>query len=196
MDPAKGMIKLSKYQFEKISTGYILILEPYRKLPIYNDNNYILSILKDVISNNKIIIVNLMVLTLIVMIFTCVYSYYFKIIIDELLLTDKLNLLVITIIFLLIFSIKTFTEYLRNNLLLYLNQKIDLSIITRTTDKIISLPYNYYKNKTTGEIISRINDLFYIKNVISKIIVTIFLDIMLAIFVLIILFNINKTLSI
>ena len=43
--------------------------------------------------------------------------------------------------------------------------------------------------------ISRINDLFYIKNVISKIIITIFLDIFLALSTLIILFNINKTMS-
>ena len=43
--------------------------------------------------------------------------------------------------------------------------------------------------------ISRINDLFYIKNVISKIIVTIFLDIILSIITMIILFNINKTMS-
>ena len=43
--------------------------------------------------------------------------------------------------------------------------------------------------------ISRINDLFYIKNVISKIIITIFLDIFLALSTLIILFNINKIMS-
>ena len=98
----------------------------------------------------------------------------------------KLNLLIITIIFLIIFFIKTFIEYLRNNLLLYLNQKIDLSIITTTINKIISLPYSYYKNKTTGEMISRINDLFYIKNVISKIVITIFLDIILSLSTIII----------
>lgn len=196
MDPAKGMIKISKEEFNKLWTGYILILEPYKKLPIYDDNNYIVSIIKDIIITNKKIINNLLSLTLITTIFTCIYSYYFKIIIDEVLKTNRLNLLVITIIFLLIFSIKTITEYIRNNLLLYLNQKIDLSIITKTTDKIISLPYSYYKNKTTGEIISRINDLFYIKNVISKIIITIFLDLILSITTLIILFNINKIMTI
>ena len=196
MDPAKGMIKISKEEFNKLWTGYILILEPYKKLPIYDDNNYIVSIIKDIIITNKKIINNLLSLTLITTIFTCIYSYYSKIIIDEVLKTNRLNLLVITIIFLLIFSIKTITEYIRNNLLLYLNQKIDLSIITKTTDKIISLPYSYYKNKTTGEIISRINDLFYIKNVISKIIITIFLDLILSITTLIILFNINKIMTI
>ena len=195
MDPAKGMKKITIDEFKKIWTGYILILEPYKKLPIYNENNYIISIVKEIIFSNKKIILNLFTLTSIVTIFTCIYSYYFKIIIDKVLTTNKLNLLIITIIFLLIFSIKTIIEYLRNNLLLYLNQKIDLSIITKTTDKIISLPYSYYKNKTTGEMISRINDLFYIKNVISKIIVTIFLDIVLSLVTFIILLNINKTMS-
>lgn len=195
MDPAKGILKLTIDEFSKIWTGYILMLEPYKKLPVYNENNYILSIIKNILFDNKKIIINLLSLTLITTIFTCVYSYYFKIIIDKVLNTDKLNILVITIIFLLIFVLKIFIEYLRNNLLLYLNQKIDLSIITKTIDKIISLPYSYYKNKTTGEMISRINDLFYIKNVISKIIITIFLDIILALSTLIILFNINKTMS-
>jgi len=195
MDPAKGMIKMSIKEFSQISTGYILILEPFKKLPIYNTNNYVFDILKLVIFSNKKIIINLLSLSLITTLFTCVYSYYFKVIIDNVINTNKLNLLIITIIFLLIYSIKTLTEYLRNNLLLYLNQKIDLSIITKTINKIISLPYSYYKNKTTGEMISRINDLFYIKNIISKIILTILLDIILSVTTIIILFNINKTMS-
>ena len=196
MDPAKGMLKLSLEEFSNIWTNYILVIEPYRKLPIYDDDNYLLKVLKNIVFNNKKIILNLISLSIVATIFTCIYSYYFKLIIDNVINTNKLNLLIITIIFLLIYSTKTITEYLRNNLLLYLNQKIDLSIITNTTDKIISLPYSYYKNKTTGEMISRINDLFYIKNVISKIIITIFLDIILSISIMIILFNINKTMSI
>lgn len=195
MDPAKGMIKITKEEFSKLWTGYILIFELYKKLPIYNENNYIFTILKYVIYNNKKIIINLISQTFLVTLFTCIYSYYFKTIIDKVIYTNKLNLVIITIIFLIIFFLKTFIEYLRNNLLLYLNQKIDLSIITTTISKMISLPYSYYKNKTTGEMISRINDLFYIKNVISKIIITIFLDTILSIFTLIILFNISKSMS-
>ena len=83
MDPAKGILKLSIDEFSKIWTGYILMLEPYKKLPVYNENNYILSILKNIIFDNKKIIINLLSLTLITTIFTCVYSYYFKIIIDK-----------------------------------------------------------------------------------------------------------------
>ena len=196
MDPAKGMVKISIEEFSKIWTGYILTIEPYKKLPEYHENNYLNNIIKYVIKNNKKMILNIIYITLITTIFTCIYSYHFKVIIDNYLLTDKLSILVIIIIFIIVLLIKLITEFLRNNLLLYLNQKIDLSIITTTINKIISLPYSYYKNKTTGETISRINDLLYIKNVVSKTITTIFLDIVLSLIVLIVLFTINKTMTI
>ena len=195
MDPAKGMVKTNYDNFKKIWTGYILTIEPYKKLPEYKQDNYLYNIIKNIIINNKKMIINLLSITLITTIFTCIYSYHFKIIIDNYLYTNKLGLLVITIIFIIILFIKIITEYLRNNLLLYLNQKIDLSIITTTIKKIISLPYSYYKNKTTGETIARINDLLYIKNVVSKTITTIFLDIILSLVVLIALFTINKTMT-
>lgn len=191
MDPAKGLITLSQDEFKSIYTGYILLLEPYRALPVYQNSNYVLNIVKMIIHNNKSLIMNLLLITILIMLFTFIYSYHFKIIIDNVISTNNFNLLIVTIIFLIILSFKISLEFLRNNLLLYLNQKIDLSIITATIDKIISLPYSYYKNRTTGEMISRINDLFYIKNVISKFILTIFLDILLAICTLIILFKIS-----
>lgn len=196
MDPAKGMINISKDDFNKLFTGNILLLEPIKKMPNYNDNNYLLEVIKTTINNNIALILKILFLTIIASIFTCIYSYHFKIIIDKVITTNKLNLLIITIVFILVFFIKKISEFLRNNLLLYLNQKLDLSIITTTINKIISLPYSYYKNKTTGEIISRVNDLFYIKNVISKIIITLFLDIILSIVVLVILFSINTSMTI
>lgn len=196
MDPAKGMENISISEFLKIFTGYILIMEPIKKLPIYNDNNYLLNTIKEIILSNKKIIINLILLTLITTIFMCLYSYHFKIIIDKVIDTNKLNLLIVVIIFAFVEVIKLVSEFLRNNLLLYLEQKIDLSIITNTINKIISLPYSYYKNRTTGEIITRVNDLFYVKNAISKIIVNIFLDIILVISAFIILFSINKTMTV
>lgn len=193
MDPAKGMVSVSLSSFESIWTGYILVMSPDKKLPIYEDENYVYNLIKKVINDNRRLIINLMSLTIIVTIFTCLYSYHFKIIIDNIINTNKLNLTIISVIFIIILFIKLLVEYLRNNLLLYLNQKIDLSIITTTIERIIFLPYSYYKNKTTGETISRINDLLYIKNVISKIIITIFLDVFMSLIALVILLTIDKT---
>ena len=57
--------------------------------------------------------------------------------------------------------------------------------------KIILLPYSYYKNRTTGEIITRINDLSYVKNMLSKIVLTVFLDLIISLICAFILFKIN-----
>ena len=195
MDPAKGMRILKEEEFLSIWHGYILTLEPYKKLPIYEEDNYLYKLIRKIIISNQKLIINIIVLTLIVIIFTCIYSYHFKILIDSIINTNKLNLITITAIFIIILSIKLVVEYLRNNLLLYLNQKIDLSVMTTTISKIISLPYSYYKNKTTGDTVTRINDLLYIKNIVSKVISTILLDMLLSVVVLIILYMINKTMT-
>ena len=90
------------------------------------------------------------------------------------------------------FIIKNITNFIRNHLLIYLNQKLDISIILNAFSKIILLPYRYYKNKTTAEVLSRINDLSYVKKFISKIIITIFLDTLVFIIAFIIIYTINR----
>ena len=65
-----------------------------------------------------------------------------------------------------------------------------------TYNKLLLLPYNYYKNKTTGEIISRINDINIIKSSLSKLIITVFFDGLIFITSGIILYCINYKLFI
>ena len=195
MDPAKGLIKMSITDFSKKWTSYILIFTPYKKLPFLEKNNYLNSVLKDFFKHNKLSILNLFIITIITTIMTGLYSYYFKVIIDGYQNKSNLKILTITIIFIIIVIVKTLLEYLRNYLLIRFNKKLDIKLITTTLKRIIILPYSYYKNKSTGEIITRINDLFFLKDIISKLIVTIFLDIILALFILIMLFMIDSTMT-
>lgn len=190
MDPSYGIKNISLSDFKNIFTGYILTVDKVKTLPNYEDINYIKSIIHDVLINNKKMIVNLILLSLFVTIFTSLYSYSFQVMIDNI-YTDKFNLVIITIIFLNIILLKNISNYSRVNLLLFLGEKLDLSIITNTFKRIIFLPYNYYKNKTTGDMTSRINDLFNIKNYITKVIIAVFLDILLIITSSIILLKIN-----
>lgn len=179
MDPAKGKDIVPIEKFNTIFTGNILLIEPYKKLEIHKSDNYIKNIIVLLFIKNKKLIKNLILLSLISTALTCLYSFYFKIAIDNIALTHNLKL--IALIFFIIMLIKETTGYFRNKLLIYLNQKVDLSIFLETYNKILSLPYNYYKTKSTGEVISRVNDLGEIKNFLSKILVVIFLDILITI---------------
>ena len=64
-------------------------------------------------------------------------------------------------------------------------------MVLSTFAKIILLPYKYYKNKTASEVLSRISDLFSVKNFISKVVMIILVDNLLFIVASIIICNIN-----
>ena len=194
MDPASGSRYLSIEEFQKIWTGYIMIFEPIKKLPYYEDKKILNNIILQTIINNYQIILNIFFLSIVFTILTCLYSFYFKVIIDNVINTNINNLKTITIIFIIIIIIKTITDFFRNQMLIYLNQKLDLTIFMTTIKKILLLPYSYYKNRTTGDILSRISDLSSVKSLISKIILSVFLDLITSIVGAIILYNISSKL--
>lgn len=176
MDPANGKQSLDLFDFSNNWTGYIMLFEKQGDIPNYKGEKVINKIIKITLIKNTNIILFLIILSIIFTIISCLVNLYSQIVFDKVINTNLNNLIMITICFSVLFLVKNITSFLRNHLVIYLNQKLDISIILSTYSKIILLPYNFYKNKTTSEVLSRINDLSYLKNYISKIIITIFLD--------------------
>ena len=117
--------------------------------------------------------VQIILMSLLITIFSILSSFYFKFLIDRVTIGNTDNYLnIIFVIFIFIYLIKIITNYFRNHLLVFLNQKIDLLLTIDTFKKIILFPYHYYRNRTTGEIISRITDITTIREMISKFIIT------------------------
>lgn len=192
MDPSIGKRNLDIFDFSNVWTGYIMMFEKMGNVPNYKDDKVIGRIIRNTLIHNISTILFLIVLSMIFTIISCLGSLYSEIVFDKFLSTDFNNLVVITIFFSILFFIKNITNFIRNHLVIYLNQKLDISIILSTYSKIILLPYSYYKNKTTSEVLSRFNDLSYIKNFISKFIVTVFLDLFTFIISFIVISSISK----
>ena len=192
MDPALGSLYMSREKFLNIWTGYIMMFEKVKILPNYKDEKYINKLLYGLILNNKKIIVNCLLLTLMFCFLTLGYSVYLKVMIDKVLNQDKYLLIVISLIFFIVILFRSLTNLFRNQMLSYFNMRVDISLFLNSFKRILLLPYNYYKNKTTGEIISRVNDLSYIKQIISQLLTTVFLDIVLLLFSLVCLYFINS----
>lgn len=193
-DPASKVKKVSFEEFLKMWNGIIINLHPCRKMPMENDKS-IFYFIVELLKPFKTISIFVFLLSVLVIIFSCTSSLYFKIILDNI-NTSYNYLLFIFIIFLIIEIIKLLNTYLRNRLVIFLNQKLDMNISSNVFDKIIDLPYQYYRNRTTGEIISRFNDINLIKDTIIKIIVSMCTDLPLLIVSLIIMFLISFKLSI
>lgn len=192
-DPASKLKKITFDEFEKIWDGIIINLYPCRTIPIENNNsifNFIIKFLRPL----KTLLIFILILSVLVIIFSCLSSLYFKMIIDSI-NTSTHYILFIFVIFLAIELIKILNSYFRNKLLVYLNQKMDMSMSNSVFNNIINLPYQYYRNRTTGEIVTRFNDLNLIKDTIIKILVSLCTDLPLLLVSFIILFVTNSKLS-
>lgn len=179
MDPSIGKQSIDIFDFNNIWTGNIMLFEKVSTLPLEEDPNITNRLIKEVLKNNKGNIIFVMILSLISTILSCLVSLYSQIIFDKIIDTELNNLIIVTLTFSILYIIKNITNYIRNHILIYISQKLDINILLNTFTKVVLLPYNYYKNRRSSEVLSKINDLSYIKNFISKIIVTTFLDFLL-----------------
>lgn len=191
-DPDKGIKHISFDKFSKIWTGVLITLYPCCMLPISKNINIGQFIYRNVIKYKSELFL-LLFLSLIIILFKIFSSFYFKFIIDGMSIS-KNYLRSLFLIFLLLSLTKIFIDFLRNKFLIILNCKLDFSLTLDAFKRIVSLPYRYYHNRTSGEIISKINDLGNSRDVISKICVGLFIDLPLVIVSAIFLVRINLTL--
>lgn len=178
-DPANGIKKVSFDYFNSIWSGVLIILYPCRSLPIDKNINVNDFVFKNIFKYKKIMFL-ILFLSIFVILFKVVTSFYFKFIIEGIDVSKNL-LKSILLVFLLLNFMKIVTNYLRNRLLIILNCRLDFSLVLDAFKRIILLPYRYYHNRTTGEIISKINDLQSARDFISKICVSLFIDLPLII---------------
>ena len=189
MDPAIGFTTYTFSNFSNISTDYYLIMKPKQIIPnIIVDNNYKDKI-KSVINNYKHVFFTIITVSIIYMIINIIESYQFK------LLYENNNIKIIFIILLIFLFIKLLFNYLRNNLLSLFNTILDKVLIKDAFYHIINLPYLYYRNHTSGDLLTRINDLGNVKDLISNLLVSVFVDLSLSIVILIVMININLWLA-
>ena len=189
-DPSCSIKKITFSEFQKMWSGVLITLYPLKKLPLTQNISFIDFLLK-IIKLHKAFIFNIIMLSIFITMYSVISSFYMKNILDAI---NYNNLTIIFIFFLFINIFKILSDFFRNKLLIYLNQKIDLLLTLDTYKKIISLPYNYYHTRTTGDIISRVNDLSIIRNMITKVSLSLFIDLPLALVTFIIFYIINTKL--
>ncbi len=197
MDPAKGKRILSTSEFKLMTSNHYLFLKPFQKLPIFHDNRIIRKSIGFFLKKEKHYILFLFFLTMFYFVFNVLSSYHFKYLIDYgINYNTGNNLVLISFVVLFIYLLKEFSSLLRKILLLKYGLLFDQNITIKTLNQIILLPYLYYKNRTTGEVVTRIKDLSIIKEYLTVLLLFVTTDLVSIVIFIILLFNINKKLSI
>lgn len=192
-DPNDKIKKIKYDDFKLIFNDILILFYPVKQIPIEKNSSlikFIISLLK----SHTNILLNIFILSIFITIFSLLTSFYTEYMINGVNSYSKHNLITIFCIFFLIYVLKITTDFIRNKSLIFINQKLDLSLTLDTFNKIIELPYSYYHNRSTGDILSRINDLDNVRDMISKVALSLFIDLPLALISLIVLYIINSTL--
>ena len=191
-DPQSKIKTISFKEFESIWTNVIINLYPVKPIEHRNYEKHLNY--KNIILKNKKTIFQLCYISFIYMILSIVASFYMKYVFDNYLSNFHL-IFTVFILFIIINLYKIFTNLIRTKILINLNKNIDIDLSLDIFSKILSLPYGYYRNKTTGEIITRYTELSKIRETISKVLLTLFLDLPLCITSLIIMYFLNSKLT-
>lgn len=195
-DPAQGIVKIKYNDYKKISTNQYLLLFPNKQIPKLQQKSKLYQIIASILLEYKAKLGTIFLTSILFTILNIIIAFYFQLIIDQGITNQIIeNIRSITVIFLLFLLIKELMNLFRYYLLNELNCKLDHSMTCDILNHILSLPYLYYKNRTTGEIVSRINDLTEIRNSLSNILITLFVDVFLFLFVLITLLSISFKLT-
>lgn len=193
-DPAKGIYKISMDEFLTIWNNILIELKPERPIPIINETSCCEFLMYYVKKEKKTILV-LCVSSIFITLFSCFLSFYFRLMIDNV-NTSKSYLTFILLIFIIVYLLKAVMDLLKNKIFLRFKSRMDMNISCDVFSNIINLPYRYYRNRTTGEIISRFDDLEYVRQMLYRIIFSLFSDLPFIFGSLVLLFFINIKLGI
>ena len=196
MDPAKGKKIISFSEYNLLSSTNYMFLKPIRKLPIIKKKNIIYKSIKNSVKTNKLNILTIIATTIIFFIINILTSYHFKYLLEYSINYNVVeNIKIITTVLFILYLLKEFNLIIRTILINKWISVLDLETTIKTYKQLLLLPYLYFKNRTTGEVISRFKDLNIIRNYLSNILCTFQTDILCIIIFSILMFKINKNLT-
>lgn len=156
-DPAIKIKKIKFEEFNKIFKNVILTFNPRIPLPIYKENCFMKMEIKDTIKKYRKRIFLITILILLSTILSIMLTLSIKVILDN--INNSFNIITITYTYILISIFRFILEHIKNFVFLKFNKRVELNVYNKIIEKYLFLPYEYYRNQTTGEIVSKIQNI-------------------------------------
>lgn len=196
-DSSKGIYKISFDEFSIIWNKILLIVTPKKTLPKYEESESMKEFCKKILLPHKKSFISILFLSFFLTLFSVLSSFSFQFFLDSIIYKEPKSYFYLLFIGLFgIYCVQAIVIYFRGKLLNYFNYQFDYSLTMASFKQIIHLPYRYYSSKTTGDILSRFQDLETIRNILSKFVFTILIDSFFMVVVFIVLYFMNSTLFI
>ena len=177
-DPAVGVRYLSRQELDEgWSNGIMLLLMPdeTRFAEQEDDPNRISGFqkfLKRVLPYRNIL-VKVIAINFVVGLLSLAFPFLIQILTDEVLVRRDAQLLTtvaVGVISLNIFS--SLLKFIQSNLIAHFAQRLKLDFVLEFGRQILRLPLNYYQTRRSGEVVSRLQDIQEINQLIAQIVIS------------------------
>ncbi|HEX8073087.1 MAG TPA: peptidase domain-containing ABC transporter [Pyrinomonadaceae bacterium] len=158
-DPAIGRRRLSRAEFEKGWTGYLLLLQPTPRLEGVEESKTTFGRFLPLLKPYRPLLFEIFLASLLLQLFGLASPVFTQVIVDKVLVHKNvamLNLLLVGMCIVAVFQ--TATTALRYYLLVHTTRRIDMQMVVDFYRHILSLPMRYFEERKVGDIIKRFND--------------------------------------
>lgn len=184
-DPATKIKKMSFSEFKKIYQNILIILYPKSVIPKYPKQNMFLRIMHLAIKKNM----KTFLLILFMSIIFTILNF-----LNLLFLRSILQGKMIYLFCLILIIIKEIINYQKNKIIIKYSNKMNYCLTKQVFSQIIQLPYQYYRSRTTGEVINRIQDIQKLEQFLIDALISFSINLLLIISTAFLLISISRTL--
>ncbi|GHO48362.1 peptidase domain-containing ABC transporter [Ktedonospora formicarum] len=179
VDPATGRKRLTAQEFNKGFTGIIIMLEPgvqfdpHTTAPVISLRKYLVQYVK----RSPLVFLQIIGASFLLQAFGLVIPLLTKVIVDRIVPYRMVNIISLLGIGLLVVLLSQLvTTLIRSSLLVYLQARIDASIMSSFFEHLLTLPLRFFQQRSSGDILTRVASNNVIRDLISNQLISTIID--------------------
>jgi len=196
-DPAIGLRKISREEFEKDWTGYLLLLTPTARIEEVEESKTKSSRFLQLLKPYRRVLAEIFLASLMLQFFGLALPIFTQVIVDNVLVhknTSMLNMLLVGMLVIGLFQ--TTTTALRYYLLVHTTRRIDMQMVVDFYRHVLSLPMRYFEERKVGDILKRFNENARIRDFLTGRVMGVTLDCLMIFVYLALMFYYNVKLTV
>jgi ABC-type bacteriocin/lantibiotic exporter with double-glycine peptidase domain len=179
IDPASGRTRLSAQEFDAGFTGIVIMLEPGLEFNVHTTRTSLSlrTYLTQYLKRSPFIFLQILGASLLLQVFGLAIPFFTKIVVDYIIPSRTITILpLLGLGLLIVLFAQLVTMLTRALLLVYLQARIDTAITSNFFEHLLKLPLRFFQQRSSGDILARVESNTTIRDLISNELVSTILD--------------------
>ena len=191
VDPAHGRYRLTGDEFDAGFTGVVIIPEPgaaFERRPAIPPRRTFRAYVLQYVRQSPGTFLQIIGVSLLLLLLGLALPLLTKVVVDQVLPFGLRNVMpVLAIGIIVFFFAQAVATLLREWLLVYLRARVDISMMLGFVEHLLSLPYKFFQQRSTGDLLARVTSNATLRDLLSNQILSSLMDSGLVVFYLLVL---------